>query len=493
MKSLKMKWLLWVFWALAGLFELSISTVSGQTHPSTHLVQPQQTWYGIARLHNVGVNELQSLNPQILAAGLQPGDTLRLPQPATLPDIPVLVSFDEPHPVDTLPRTLPVLTSADTLKLLAILPFQFDADTLMGGIEDPRVVRLRQISLEFYYGMRWAAEELTSAGMDVSLRVVDSAPDSLGDTWSLPDLLWADAVFGPLRTQTLDSALDVSALLGKPHWALASSADKILSKGDHVFVAEPDPLAAARLLGTTAARCYAGEQVTMLATGLHDADLEEAFAAAFTAARDSSDSPLVRHLVSPRFAEGVSAMLDTSRTHVFAVPSGKSSRAMVAHLQNELLKADSIETRLLMHPDARDYEFLEHRLLHHTRLITPTADFADWADTTTLYRFWPYRDLTGTDPSQYAMLAHDAVLESASWCNDFPIGAPLPAPISHHFIWRAESSGRAWRNQSWQIEQFSDGWWIPLPCSPSSGDKPSAAPAPSFNFSRDILNSPYGW
>lgn len=442
--------------AIACLF-VAVSA-SGQT--ATHLVLPKQTWYGIARQHNVSVDELQALNPGVVANGLQPGDTLRLPQPATLPDIPPLVAFEPATPADTIPAQRPVLTSADTLKILAILPFQFDADTLEGGIEDPRVLRLRQIALEFYQGMRWAAVELSESGMDVALRVVDAAPDSTGQIWSLADVLWSDVVLGPLRRQALDSAMDVTALLGKPHWALTAGSDAILSKGTHVHVAEPAAEAAAAKLGEAAARLHPGEEVTMLANGLYDADLEDAFAHGFAAARDSGDIPLAKLTVTSRFADGVADMLDTTRTHILAVPAGKSCRAMVAHLQNELLKADSIQTRLFIHPDAREYDFLERRLMDHVHLVMPASDLMDWSDSTTMERLRPYRALTGSDPSTYALLAHDAVLESAAWCADFPF--PLPPPIARRFDWVNKGPGQGWVNEAWRMERYSQGWWEAL-------------------------------
>lgn len=435
-----------------------VSSASGQT--STHLVLPKQTWYGIARQHNVSVDELQALNPGVVANGLQPGDTLRLPQPATLPDIPPLVAFEPATPTDTIPAQRPVLTAADTLKILAILPFQFDADTLEGGIEDPRVLRLRQIALEFYQGMRWAAVELSESGMDVALRVVDSEPDSLGQIWSLADVLWADVVLGPLRRQALDSALDVTALLGKPHWSLTSKAASVVDKGSHVFVSEPDPASAARLLGERAAQIHKGEVVTMLYTGLVDSELEMAFAQGFSAARDTGDIPLQRHLVTPRFAEGVSGLLDTTRTHIFAIPSGKSTRAMVAHLQTELLKADSINALLWMHPDAKDYDFLERRLMDHAQLITPVAERLNWADSVVIEQLKVYRKWTGTDPSSYALLAHDAVLESASWCSDF--FEPLPTPVAQSFRWFSAGFDKGWLNGAWEIERYKEGWWVPV-------------------------------
>jgi LysM repeat protein len=431
---------------------------SGQT--AHHLVLPKQTWYGIARQHNVSVDALQSLNPDVVANGLQPGDSLRLPQPATLPDIPALVAFEPAEPLDTTPAARPVLTAADTLKILAILPFQFDADTIEGGIEDPRVVRLRQIALECYQGMRWAAHELSQSGMDVALRVVDAEPDSLGQIWSLADVLWADVVLGPLRRNALDSAMDVSALLGKPHWALISNGDALVSKGPHVHVAAPTESAAAALLGATAARLHPGEQVTMLANGIYDADLEEAFSQGFAAARDSGDVPLAKLKVTSRFAEGIAERLGTTQTHVLAVPAGKSCRAMVAHLQNELLKADSIQTRLFIHPDAREYDFLERRLMDHVRLVMPATDHVNWEDSLVYERLRPYRDLTATDPSNYALIAHDAVLESASWCDDFPY--PVPAPLARQFDWAIAGPGMGWINEAWRMQRYNNGWWEDL-------------------------------
>lgn len=464
---------LWLW--MVGLWMFAGTALS---QPDAHVVQPRETWYGIARMHNVAVESLQSLNPAVMSNGLQPGDILRLPQPATLPEIAPVAQVTTALVLDTTPAVLPELTAADTLKVLAILPFQFDADTLMGGMEDPRVVRLRQIAFEFYAGMRWAAQDLAAAGMDVSLRVVDAAPDSLGQMWNLSDVLWSDVVLGPLRRNVLDSALDVTALVGKPHWLLTTGPEDALDRGEHVFVAQPDESAAAHLLGRTAAELYGEQGVTLLFTGLKDFELEQAFIAGYQSAQDSLDLDLRQHQVTPRFAEGVAQMLDTTRTHIFAVPSGKSSRAMIAHLQNELLKADTISTRLLMHPDARDFEFLEPRLMEHTQLVVPSSETMDWTDSLKLDRLWTFREDMESDPSPYAFLAFDAVMESASWCSDFP--GPTLKPIARSFDWHSAGSGRGWTNRAWHVEQFRQGWWAELV-------KPQAYPmakAPSTNPNR---------
>jgi LysM repeat protein len=447
----------------------------------THQIHPQQTWYGIAREYNLSVEALQEANPNVSA--LQPGDVLRLPQAVTLPEMVLNIPFDS-VPEDFEPATKPELTCADTLKILAILPFQFDADTLPTGGDDPRVIRLREIAMEIYYGARWGAEELRAAGLDVSLRVVDAEPDSLGGIWTLEDIFWADVVMGPLRRQALDSAMGVTRLLAKPHWSLTRNVAS-QNAGSHVFIAEPDETAAARALGAAAARLHSGEEVTMLYTGLHDADLEAAFAQGFEAARDSADLPLQRVLVNPKFAEGVASRLDTGRTHVFAVPAGKASRAMIADLQYELLKADTVSARLFMNPEVRDFDFIDRRLMDSTKMVTPAADWLNWGDTLVWERVALYRDITGTDPSDYALLAHDVVVESANWCEK---RVAVPGPLARRFEWESGGVDRPWRNTAWKVERYENGWWIDVNSSDvDSTDVDAAVVQPVDSAGQEVL------
>jgi len=115
---------------------------------------------------------------------------------------------------------------------------------------------------------------------------------------------------------------------------------------------------------------------------------------------------------------------------------------------------------LFIHPDAREYDFLERRLMDHVHLVMPATDHVNWEDSLVYERLRPYRDLTATDPSNYALIAHDAVLESASWCDDFPY--PVPAPLARQFDWAIAGPGMGWINEAWRMQRYNDGWWEDL-------------------------------
>lgn len=56
-------------------------------NPVSHTVQPQETFYSIARRYGLSVPQLQEWNPEAVTLGLQPGMVLRLVAPAVAPQV----------------------------------------------------------------------------------------------------------------------------------------------------------------------------------------------------------------------------------------------------------------------------------------------------------------------------------------------------------------------------------------------------------------------
>ena len=58
---------------------VSSASTENTSNPNIHIVKPQETLFGIARLYNVSVNDLDKLNSEILVDGLQIGETIAIP------------------------------------------------------------------------------------------------------------------------------------------------------------------------------------------------------------------------------------------------------------------------------------------------------------------------------------------------------------------------------------------------------------------------------
>ena len=160
-------------------------------------------------------------------------------------------------------------------------------------------------------------------------------------------------------------------------------------------------------------------------------------------------------------------------SHVLVIPAGSSTRAMVAHLQTALRLVKDRDVRIYISPDAEDYEFLERGFLERTRLTMPRKDWMDWDHPEVWERVRWYREEVGVEPGPLALLAHDAVLETAGWC--LPTGESAPGPISRRFDWESTGPETGAANRGWHLVTFCNlGWRPESACveAPSPEEKP---------------------
>lgn len=423
---------------------------------ASHVVVPGETLYGIARQYGTTVEALQAANPAVLG-GLQPGDAVRIPGTENATPEP------EPAPARAaVPDRHPVLAAGDTLRVLALLPFQFDADTLDGGQFPLKVQRLRSVALEMVQGLKWGAQELAAAGIPTVLDIRDAERDSLGrSTWTRATLDSADVVLGPLRRAQLDSALQVTAPTGKPHWILTPQPASLLAAHPQAMMYAPHELAALEALGESVARAHPAGNVLVLELAIEGQAEQRAFRKGFAQARAAqglpADAGWISHGVSTRFAEGVVDQMLAHEPAAIAIPSGPTSRAMVANLQTELQLADSLPTRLYLHPKAADYTFIDRTTFERCQLTYPTEDWMDWGDSTAQARVKGYRDACGVEPGNYAWVAHEALLETARWSPEWR--GRVPGALDARFDWEPTGAETGFINRAWRVQQFCAGRW----------------------------------
>jgi hypothetical protein len=357
------------------------------------------------------------------------------------------------------------MTSApDTLRALALLPFQFDADTLPGGRYPMKVERLRDVSMEMFTGLRWAAEELAIAGIPVVLDVRDSEPDSLGRyRWTRASVDSVDVVLGPLRRSVLDSSLAVTSPTGKPHWVLTPQPSSVLAAHAQALMYEPVQIAALEALGAEVARNHPTGTVLVLELTIEGQEEQAAFRTGFEQVRAeqglAAQAGWVSHEVSTRFVEGAMDRIRTLQPACVVIPSGPTSRAMVANFQTELQLADDLAPpRIYLHPSASEYTFLERRFFERHRVSLPVTEWMNWDDSASRARVLPYRDSLGVEPGSYAWIAHEALMETARWVPDW--SDRVPAPLQHRFDWQATGLETGFVNRAWRVQQYCRGRWV---------------------------------
>lgn len=427
-----------------------------------HTVEAGQTLYAIAQMHGVQVEELQAWNPQA-STGLSIGDVLVVGVEDAVKDALVLTQqLDAMGVPSDLSHSLPQLRE-DTLRALLMLPFMLEADTITGGVYSPKTRRLREVALEFMHGAQWAAQALSDSGYTVSLRVVDTEPDSLGvHLWTDEDLAWADVVLGPLRKEHLDSVNNMLRNSVIPQWVLTPQSAAVWEKHSLAFSMEPEPVPGMRTLGALAAAQHDGDTVMMLETRGPDAVLERAFREGFAMA--ASDSTVLQSVAAnSRFAEGLIAELDTSKLNPIAIPAGKSAQSLYAYVQTELQLADSFPVHVYANAESKSFEFLERRYLERSHYTVPVSAETRWNDARVTGQIEACRMMFETDPSLYALVAFDALIESAHWQG---LPWPLPALTHYRLDWQWNEERRRFVNEHWSLSIFEAGAWKPVPVRP---------------------------
>lgn len=423
-----------------------------------HTVEAGETLYAIGQRYGLTVGQLEELNP-FASGGLNVGDVLQVslksagaqalkPVDLSTLGVPDSLQFDPQ-------ARLPVLRK-DTLRTLVMLPFMLDADTVKGGGFDAKTSRLREISLEFLHGVQWAAAMLNDSGYSVAVRVVDTEPDAHGArAWTDADLMWSDVVLGPLRKEQLDSVNGMLAHSEIPQWVLTPQHEEVWSKHPWAFTLEAQPEIGMHALGAFAAERHAGETVLLIETKGKDASMEAAFRAGFLEAA-TPGTVLKPVPANAQFCKGLLAELDASKVNAIALPSGVPAQSLTAYIQTELQLADAFQVQLYGHPASRDFDFLERRFLERSHWTVPVSCGTRWEDATSVHQIETYRTMFQTEPSLYALVACDAMLESARWQ-----GLPwsVPESVYYHPLWLWDAALNRWMNHQWNIEQYGEGRW----------------------------------
>ena len=361
-------------------------------------------------------------------------------------------------------------TEADTLDVLVLLPFCVDADTLSTGQFPPKVVRLREIAWDHLQGFELAAKQLSESGVHIRLTVQDEMPDSLG---KLPlsnlDIARTDLVFGPLMREQVGRVAPRVDRFGREHILLTEQPSRLVERGPGIRQAVPSELSMAQRLAREVAARHDTDRVVLVMTQGPDAVLEEAFMATYNKTQRSKwqiplDSlryaPLDTVHGTTKSVGTLAEWISPYDRNVVVSVAGRSARSMWAALLTEVQMNDSSECLIFGHPEVADMPFLEGPLMEKWRLTLASSGEVLWSDTAVapwVNAFWAQ---SGTDPTKYAVLAHDALIDAV--VRRKPALRWAVRSLCEPMTWTQLDSAGAWHNDSWRMERF-EGWqWIPV-------------------------------
>ena len=372
-------------------------------------------------------------------------------------------------------------TSTYDMKVAAILPFftNLVVDTI--GPPPRREWRMREISMEHVNGLRWAAFRLAQTGYDVELNLFDEVPDTLDNRmWEFDDINGMDVVLGPLQQSILSKCIREVEKSGAEHILLTKVNPHLLNSGTHIRSILPAQTQYTDLILKKLLTEHANDNVIFVIAGGADFLIEQNFMDLYPVEPEPYDSLLADTMrfdtvLGSRNSIGTLAeKIQFYERNIVVSLASKRSRSMLSSLQSAVQQNDSTEIYVYAGSDVKDLGFIDLPFLTRTRTTIPVSGEVDWSDSITVEAVKTFRDLYDTDPTDYAIRAHDALLDAFSRKLDaMPLDSALlaqdslaswdlsslPAPIATQFKWSQTEEDGGWMNSTWELSTFHKGQW----------------------------------
>ncbi|MGM9688909.1 MAG: LysM peptidoglycan-binding domain-containing protein [Alloprevotella sp.] len=373
----------------------------------TYKVKRKDTLYGIARAHQITVDELMEANPELKASDykLKKGVTLRIPvKPAQ-----------------------PAYQPLDTLKVAVVLPF------VGKGMENER-------SVEFYRGMLMGIDELKAAGLSVHVSAFNEPAPEQGIAPLMAGVLKVqpDVVVGPLYPSHFTEVASHSSREMKVVIPFSSKVPQVEYRPELFVINTPERFEAEQAAALFESK-FKKDRCVVLLKGLNSN--RQTFCQALLQRLLDAGYQVLQYPASTSAAD-LAAVLRTKNKKVMLVPADDSSETLDAML------AKSAELRALL-PDTEcsllGYdkwislsEGPRKKDMHaaSTYIITPNFYFPYTKasmDFSKNYRQWFNTELLSSNP-RMAPLGYDFSIGflagMATYGHDFNTQSPQPNTVA---------------------------------------------------------------
>lgn len=187
----------------------------------THQVQKKETLYSIARQYGVSVDEIKRANPSVDTNNLPKDAILRIPQysesqsstPATAN--PTYIGLEQNSPVG------PAFGQGNNSRHLSVaVMLPFDAENEMRKMNEAGANSETSIYafgtrryIEFYEGIRLAADSFARRGISIDLHVYDSSTNlNVVNATQSQEFKNHDLIFGPAHLQNMKTVADYALI-----------------------------------------------------------------------------------------------------------------------------------------------------------------------------------------------------------------------------------------------------------------------------------------
>ncbi len=472
---------------LKGIEVLKEDTEQSDGNFLIHEVQKKNTLYSIAKEYELEISEILAVNPEVEESGLKKGMKLKIPI-AKLKAEPKLDEFIEPNessPYIThrvMPKeTLYSLSKAYAVSIDSILKvntglenglkvnqlitipilkeygdslvedIEFDSTALkndyvvslllpfyleeMEMAEDTtpnasmkmyqKLYSKAQYGLDFYHGFRMAADSITQEGLNLKLRVFDTANDTAKLSKLIKDsaLVGSDLIVGPLFYDEFVIASDFAKKKGINIVSPVKQSNKILLGNSYVSkVVSSDPVLL-KSLGTYLADSLSRHNMIIVYPD-HIKErtqvdlLKRSFYRQMESKSGEDTIKLLREVVwDVKNYAAFKMRLDSTQRNIVVAPS--DDEAFVTRLITQLNQEEDYDITLIGIEDWKNYDYLEVEYLHNLNVHLMVSEYINYRDKDLQAFEERYIDLNNMPPSKFSVLGFDVGMYYLKLMNDF--------------------------------------------------------------------------
>lgn len=372
-----------------------------------HKVEPQQTLYSIARLYNVSIDSIKTVN-EGLPEGLKAGSYIRIPR---YTDQYLLTHKD------TTGRNWQFKELSGRKQryhVALMLPFSLDVQDSLSARGDPtkslQLYTLTRISTEIYQGALLAIDSLVEQGLNIDLHVYDVSDDliALDDLLKKKELNDMHLIIGPLHRESFKQVSKFARPLGIRVVSPVPN-QKLQPEYPGSCVVHTNAIEQMRFLGSYIARMHFTDNVVLVDSDkFKDYDYVQAFLGAYQGQFRYGDT-LRAVKLSEYGIENVKKNLSPNRRNIVVVPS--SDLGFVSDFMNRLsnLRNGEYDITVFGMEKWLDYHNVDTQYKNRFGVTVPSSTYLnfDLPKSTELIR--AYRKEYNTDPSSegYAFLGFD--------------------------------------------------------------------------------------
>ena len=396
-----------------------------------HKVEKGQTMYSISKMYDVSIDKIYQENTQLETQGLKNGELIRIPKikkviveedilldnkadtakAVIIPDI----KYNQPKN-NTDCQKYNYSSTNEIFKIALLLPFQGDAITLESEDEASANSNFEpqpKPFLEYYEGLLLAVDSMKRAGINITLKVIDTKKDSAKtqEIINKGELNGMDLIIGPVYNSNFKQVSDFALKNGINIIYPINSQNAEITHNSRIFLLNSS-LYSQMAQATKYLAAFNNINYVVIQNGTEDEKeimgiykkiLFKEYATNFK----TENVPYHEILYSSAGLSGVENALSKEKINTLIIPSG--NQLFVINLLTKLQPLTK-KYKIIMAgmPSWKKFENnLELEYLHNLNMHTFVPFYADYTNPSVLDMIIDYRSNFKCEPSKFSFLGYD--------------------------------------------------------------------------------------